>query len=481
MTLSQIAIFVILGLLYMALIPARWRGWTLYLVSLAAIYALQPTLNIRWLDYSLPTATILLAAAGWWLTRQEAVPNSPNRRLSRDDITALITTIIVALALTSSRYIDLPIELTSRPPEITGVIPAIIAGLGLIVLFGALPARVRLSMAILALIGLFVVIKSPTLATTASAFLRERAAQDATLASPIDLGWLGFSYVAFRLIHTLRDRQMGILPDIGLREYVTYVIFFPAYTAGPIDRLERFHEDYRRLLGMRGRDPVRILDAGQRIAIGLLKKFVIADSLAFFSLNETLAVQAETSGALWLSLYAYAFRLLFDFSGYTDIAIGIGLLFGIRLPENFNRPYLKSNITAFWQSWHMTLSNWARFYVYSPVSRSLLRRKPKPPNLLIVVICNLLTMGVIGLWHGITLPFAIWGLWHGVGLSVHKFWSDRTRSWYRDLQADSTRSRAWTVIGVLFSFHFVLLGWVWFALPDFATASSVFLRLFGLG
>lgn len=480
MTLPQIAIFVVLGLLYLAVLPARWRGWALYIISLIAIYALQPTLNIRWLDYSLPTATVFLAAAGWWLTRPTPTPDQPDSRPSRDDLAAFVVLIVVTLILTLPRYLELPFELTSRPPEVTGVILAIIAALGLTVLLGLLPVRLRLTAAILGLIALFVVIKSPQLATTASAFLRERAAQDASLASPIDLGWLGFSYVAFRLIHTLRDRQMGILPAVGLREYLTFVIFFPAYTAGPIDRLERFHDDYSALLNLRGHDPVRVLDAGQRITLGLFKKFVIADSLALFSLNETLAAQAQTTGALWLSLYAYAFRLLFDFSGYTDIAIGIGLLFGIRLPENFNRPYLKSNITAFWQSWHMTLSNWARFYVYSPISRALLRRKPKPPNLLIIVICNLLTMGVIGLWHGITLPFAIWGLWHGIGLSAHKLWSDNTRTWYRTLQADPVRSRVWSIIGLLLTFHFVLLGWVWFALPDFAIASSVFLRLFGL-
>ncbi len=480
MTLSQIAIFAILGLVYAALIPARWRGWMLYVVSLIAIYALQPTLNIRWLDYSLPTATLLLAAGGWWLTRPTPDSESPPTS-RRDDLIALVVMITVALLLTVSRYIELPFTLTSRPPEITSAALALVTALGITALIGVLPSRLRLTAGILLLVGLFIVIKSPPLATAASAFLRQRTAQDASLASPVDLGWLGFSYVAFRLIHTLRDRQMGILPAVGLREYLTYVIFFPAYTAGPIDRLERFHTDYIGLRHIRGLDPVRIIDAGQRIAIGLLKKFVVADSLAVFSLNETLAAQAQTSGALWFALYAYAFRLLFDFSGYTDIAIGIGLLFGIRLPENFTRPYMRSNITAFWQSWHITLSNWARFYIYSPVSRSLLRRKPKLPNLLIILICNLLTMGVIGLWHGITLPFAIWGLWHATGLTIHKLWSDRTRSWYRALQADKPRRRLWNAAGVLLTFHFVLLGWIWFALPDFESATSVLRRLLGLG
>jgi alginate O-acetyltransferase complex protein AlgI len=293
----------------------------------------------------------------------------------------------------------------------------------------------------------------------------------------LDVEWLGFSYVAFRLIHTLRDRQMGLLPALSLREYVTYSIFFPAYTAGPIDRAERFVEDYRALPDL---DSARLMQAGGRITTGLFKKFVVADTLALFSLNATFAEQAQSPAALWGMLYAYAFRLFFDFSGYTDIAIGIGILFGVKLPENFDRPYLKPNIAAFWQSWHMTLSSWARFYIYSPLSRALLRRKPKPSLDVIVLVCNLATMSVIGVWHGITLPFLLWGVWHALGLTVHKLWSDRTRAWYRTVQAHPARRRAWTLVGVLLTFHFVLLGWVWFALPELSTALAVFAGLFGL-
>ena len=91
---------------------------------------------------------------------------------------------------------------------------------------------------------------------------------------------------------------------------------------------------------------------------------MIADTIALFALDITSANQAVSTPALWLLLYGYAFRLFFDFSGYTDIAIGIGMLFGVQLPENFNRPYLKNNIQAFWQSWHMSLSNWVRFYIF---------------------------------------------------------------------------------------------------------------------
>jgi alginate O-acetyltransferase complex protein AlgI len=238
--------------------------------------------------------------------------------------------------------------------------------------------------------------------------------------------------------------------------------------------------DYQALASLNTRDANRLTVAMTRIGVGLFKKFVVADSLAYFSLNGTNFSQANSTLATWLFLYSYAFRLYFDFSGYSDIAIGIGMLFGIQLPENFDRPYLKNNITTFWQSWHMTLSTWVRSYVYSPLSRSLLRRKNKPSNYTIIGICTLSTMLVIGLWHGVTLPFVLWGLWHGVGLVVHKVWSDKTRGWYRGLKQEPRRQHAWQIIGVILTFHFVLLGWIWFALPDVSSALRVFGALVGI-
>ncbi len=116
----------------------------------------------------------------------------------------------------------------------------------------------------------------------------------------------------------------------------------------------------------------------------------------------------------WLLLYMYGLRLYFDFSGYIDIAIGVGILLGIRLPESFSRPYLRTNIAAFWRSWHITLANWVRFYLFAPLSRTLLRRRWPP--LLVVFIAQIVSMLIIGLWHGFTWSFAIWGLWHGLGL-----------------------------------------------------------------
>lgn len=483
MTLDLRAVLIITAaaLLYAALLPVRWRGWALYIGSAAAIYLLQPSLPIRFSDFLLPTITLALTAALWWVTR------APGQTLTREDRLALLALVGVILALSLMRFVDAPYRLTpSRPPDPLMLAAGLLV-VGLVLAGGwqvarrALPPKRLLTLLIGLLVIAFIVWKAEPLAAAISAAWRGATGQDTTLARMSDLNWLGFSYVAFRLIHLLRDRMSGLLPALTLREHLTYVIFFPSFIAGPIDRAERFADDLRALPTLAGLDAPRWVEAGTRITAGLVKKFVIADGLAQgLALNSVNAAQTDAPLWLWLLLYGYALRLFFDFSGYTDIAIGLGLLFGVRLPENFNRPYLKTSITAFWQSWHITLSNWARFYVFSPLSRALLMRQPRPSPALIVLATQTATMLVIGLWHGVTLNFVIWGLWHGLALFVHKQWSDRTRAWYRRLNEMPRRKRLWTAAAWFVTFHYVVLGWVWFALPDAGQAARVLLRLFGL-
>ena len=240
--------------------------------------------------------------------------------------------------------------------------------------------------------------------------------------------------------------------------------------------------DLRTLPQIAGLDAARFADGLTRIGSGLFKKFIVADSLALgMSLDGVDVALVQSSSHLWLLLYGYAFRLLFDFSGYTDIAIGLGLLLGVRLPENFKRPHRQTSLTAFWQSWHITLSDWARFYVFTPLSRTLLRRKPRPSPILIVLSAQLATMITIGLWHGVSINFLIWGLWHGAGLFIHKQWSDRTRKWYRSLKDKPIQRWGWTAVSWFLTFHYVVVGWVWFVLPDPTLAAQTIAKLFGGG
>lgn len=472
MTLTHILVFIAAAALYLAVLPARWRGWALFAGSIVAIYWLQPPIRIRSLDFVFPTATLGVTALAWAITR------APEQRWTREDTAAALVMAGLVIALALGRYLAPELRLTpSRPPNTVNVALALVAvAAGLATLARVKDPRRLIVPAILAILALFIVLKTAPLAESAARALRQAAGQSPDLAQATELDWLGFSYVAFRLIHTLRDRQTGKLPPLTLREYVTYTIFFPAYTAGPIDRAERFAPDLRDLPGPQ---PDRLTQGGARIAVGIAKKFIVADSLALFALNAQTATQADSTGAMWLLLYAYTFQIYFDFSGYTDIAIGIGQLYGIRLPENFNRPYLRRNITLFWQSWHITLSQWVRFYVFSPLSRYLLTRKRKPSPLVLALIGQVTTMVVIGLWHGVSGPFVVWGLWHGLGLFVHKWWSDRTRNLYVALRDRPRAARALEIAGVVLTFHFVALGWVWFALPELGLGWEVVKKLLG--
>lgn len=478
--LAAIASFAALAGLYL-LIPLRWRTVFLLFVSVLAIYALQPFTDLRFAAYTLQSLTILLTVIVWWLTQR--LPPNAAPLTSTDRLTLLVLAALILL-VTADRLLPVTQRLLPyRPPPAVWVLAGLgltfVLGMGVALLLRRLPYRRVLTAAMLGLVALFIVLKWPPAATAVAAAWRALTGEQVALAQPGDLVWLGFSYVSFRLIHTLRDRQTGLLPALSLPQFTTYVLFFPAYVAGPIDRAERFAADYRTLQAEESAN--RWWRGGRRIAIGLLKKFVIADSLALgMSLTAVSAAQANSTPGLWLLLYGYALRLFFDFSGYSDIAIGLGILFGITLPENFCNPYLKTNLTAFWQSWHITLSDWARFYVFTPLSRSLLRYKPRPSLRLIVLIAHLSTMLVIGLWHGVTTNFIIWGLWHGVGLFVHKQWSDRTRHWYRTLADKPAQKRAWTLLTWFLTFHYVVLGWVWFALPSLPLALQTFAKLFGV-
>src|SRR5512136_730664 len=468
--LRAILIFIIAAVLYAGLLPKRARAWALLAGSVMAIYWLQPNAPIRFSPFIFPTATLILTITMWWFSRDSQQPDQI-ASLKEDRITLIV---VAATVLILSLERLLPPELrfisAARPPDPFAVLIALAAAFLIVAAIDRLTRnrnrRRVLTGCSLLLIAIFAALNTESLATQVSRLWRTLTGQDPAVASLIDLSWLGFSYVAFRLIHTLRDRQTGILPVLSLREYVTYVIFAPSFVAGPIDRAERFVVDYRALPGLHGLDAARFRAGGTRIAFGLFKKFVIADSLALgMSLTARNAAQTQSTVWLWVLLYGYGLRLYFDFSGYTDIAIGIGLLFGITLPENFKRPYLKATLTAFWQSWHMTLSSWARFYVFSPFSRWMLMRKHKPSSTLIVLIAQLATMTTIGLWHGVTWNFLAWGVWHGAGLWLHKQWSDRTRKWYRGLNEKPRQKRAWTIFSWFVTLQFVVLGWVWFALP----------------
>ena len=471
MGLTQIAASILTSILVGALTKGTKRTYSLLALSVLALYWFQPIVPLRFFDFWFPSLSIALVILTWFITSGRSTWRSKENGIGLLIIVDIVTFIDL------SRYIfTTPIILTTTPPQFVSYLIFLIATTLLTLTFFLLSRRSlwALSFTVGLLIATFVVLKTPALSLQTSIFFRELVNRPTETASAFDLRWLGFSYIAFRLIHVLRDKQTGRLPELTLPEFATYVIFFPALAAGPIDRIERFVKDLQKEFTP---DQDEFLQAGQRIAIGLLKKFVVADLLALIALNDSLATQVNNTGWMWIHLYAYTFQIYFDFSGYTDIAIGIARLVGIKLPENFLSPYTKPNLTQFWNNWHMTLTQWFRAYFFNPFNRWM-RGYKSLPAWTMILIGQLATMLLIGLWHGITWNFILWGTWHGLGLFIQNRWSafakTRINTTYPRLQS------ALQIGGVLFTFHFVALGWVFFALSETSLSQAVLVKLFGM-
>jgi len=460
MALTHILILAGAALPFMWLVPARWRPWGLLAGSVLAVGWFQD-------DFLLPAATILLVVIVWWLVQ-------PQQSSSRDTWLALV---IMGVGL-GVIWLSIP-----RPGVLT-----ILPGLGLACVAaisatqllpahthpGRIDAYRRLAILVIgAIVAILFLLKTPPLARFFDLWFQPSTA----LAR--NLSWLGFSYLAFRLIGVLLDFRAGLLPPKGLtlRDMAVYALFFPAFTAGPIDRAQRFIPELDKALPLTA---PRLVEGTGRITVGVVKKFIIADSLALVTLSPALIEQTHSALGLWLLLYIYAFQIFLDFSGYSDVAIGIGRLYGITLPENFDRPYLQPNIQQFWQHWHITLSQWFRVYFFTPFTRAMIRSPRRIPQPLIVFAAQISTMLLIGLWHGVTANFVLWGLWHGLGLFAYKWIADRTRVWYlQRVSPRPWRRRLMYAASVFITFHFVALGWVFFALPTPHDSLTVLQRLFG--
>jgi alginate O-acetyltransferase complex protein AlgI len=460
--------------------------------SLLALYWLQPSTPIRNLDFWLPTASIALTLLAW------AVTAPAEGRTPAQVLPGLLAILVVPPLIAATRYLGPLCCLNpSRPPQILPVL-AVCAAIAVLFLaiYLLLPNQRWLPwMSIVLILSLFILLKSPALARMTSAWLRGASGQPVELASALDLPWLGFSFLAFRLLHVLRDFQAQKLPACSLGEFTTYALFYPSLVSGPIDRVQHFTGDLQKIAFARcdalakcvapaadapkmGWPEAALRDdlAGlTRILTGCFKKFVLADSLAVFALSAQNAAQTSSPGWLWLLLLAYSLRIYFDFAGYTDIAIGLARLVGIRLPENFDRPYLKQNLTSFWNSWHITLSQWFRSYVFFPFTRAL-RSRPggKLPDWLTILAGQFVTMALIGLWHGISWNFFLWGAWHGLGLFVQNRWSGWIKSRLDVSSLPGPARLAWQGSSWLLTFLYVSLGWVWFAMPTPQLAIYVF-------
>ncbi len=473
MGLLQIGASILIALLIGALTKGMRRTYLLLASSVLAVYWFQPLVPLRSFDFWFPSVTLTVLILTWSIISQ------PEAWRSRQNLVALLIFIGIPAAIALSRYVlPDPILTATTPPQFFQYFVFLLVSALALATFTWISHRRAwvIGATIILLIAILIILKTPALSLQTSIFFRMLANRSIENASFTDLRWLGFSYIAFRLIHVLRDKQMGRLPELTLPEFATYVVFFPSLAAGPIDRAERFAQDLRKDFALTQEET---LLGGQRIFLGLFKKFVIADALALIALNDALVTQVRTAGWMWIVVYAYTFQIFFDFSGYTDIAIGIAHLVGVKLPENFAAPYTKPNLTQFWNNWHITLTQWFRSYFFNPFNRWM-RGFKNLPAWAMILAGQVATMLLIGLWHGITLNFILWGLWHGLGLFLHNRWSDFMRMRYPNLGQNTRLQPLLQISGILLTFHFVALGWVFFALSQPSLSWLVFRKLFNV-
>ncbi len=271
---------------------------------------------------------------------------------------------------------------------------------------------------------------------------------------------LGISFFVFQKISYLIDLRRGDRHIYGFLDFCMFVSFFPQLIAGPLVRhdeiIHQFREDPRRPEMWENLSRGFVL-----FAIGVAKKVLFADTLA--TLADSLFTKAIGTplslAEAWLAAGSYTLQIYFDFSGYSDMAIGLGLMFGLRLPFNFDAPYRAVSVRDFWRRWHMTLSRFLRDYLYIPLGGSRCGPIRQAANVIATMLLG-------GLWHGANWTFVVWGGLHGVGLAVNHIWEQRGFRLPRPL--------AW-----LLTMLFVTACWVLFRAPDFATAGQVLASMAG--
>ncbi|WP_422660964.1 MBOAT family O-acyltransferase [Paenibacillus sp. EC2-1] len=278
---------------------------------------------------------------------------------------------------------------------------------------------------------------------------------------------LGISYFTFELIHYLVERKRGNLPEHKPVSFFSFLFFFPTMVAGPIKQFQMFYPQLTARFRMD-----HLITGVTRIGIGLFKKLVLAGTIDLLAqpVYSQAGIANSDMATLWISLIAYTFVIYFDFSGYSDIAIGTARLFGIVVPENFRFPYLARSIAEFWNRWHISLGSWLTRYIYFPLGGS---RVP-PLRIYFNLMC---TMTVSGLWHGAAWNFVLWGMFHGVMLCVHRFYLKELKPKLKPVPKWLKPGTTLLAIGV--TFFGVTLSRVFFVLPVM-DGWDLMLRLFGL-
>lgn len=281
---------------------------------------------------------------------------------------------------------------------------------------------------------------------------------------------IGISFYTFTQIAFLVDCWQGKVQETRFVHYLLFVTYFPHLVAGPVLHHAQMMPQFADPATYRP-DPAKIALGLATFSVGLAKKLLLADPLGQYA--DVIFDQAANGAtpnllAAWLGVIAYALQIYFDFSGYSDMAIGLSMCLGVQLPANFDSPYRSANIIDFWRRWHISLSTFLRDYLYVPLGGNRHGRVRRYLNLAATMLLG-------GLWHGASWNFVLWGALHGIYLTINHLWRDLRGT------AHSSTSRPVAVVTGMLTFVAVCLAWVLFRAPDLACAGQVYAGLLGHG
>lgn len=270
------------------------------------------------------------------------------------------------------------------------------------------------------------------------------------------IGFIGLSYLNFKAIQMIIEIYDGAIKEVNILKTVYFFVFFPTLTSGPVDRSRRFEDDLNKKITKKEYINEYLVKGIERIAKGIGYKFVLS------ALISTLWMNKIPTNVTFLNsinyMYAYSLYLFFDFAGYSAFAVGTSYILGIRTPENFNKPFLSKDMKEFWTRWHISLSRWFGDYIYSRFVLNSMRKKRFKNRIIASHVAQIITMGIMGIWHGLEWFYIIYGLYQGIALVSTDIYQRKSK-FYK-----AHKKEKWfQYIQILITFHIACFGLLLFS------------------
>lgn len=267
-------------------------------------------------------------------------------------------------------------------------------------------------------------------------------------------GFLGISYITFKVMQMLVEIKDNMIKEVNFIDYLSFMIFFPTLSSGPIDRSRRFIKDIEKTISKT--EYLDNLGKGiEYILQGLVYKIILSQ-LIFDKIN-IISEATYTTKNLTIYMYLYGFYLFFDFAGYSLMAVGVSKIFGIDTPMNFNKPFLAKDMKDFWNRWHMSLSHWFRDFVFSRLVFAMFKKKIFKSSLTTAIVAYIVNMTLMGVWHGINFSYLLYGLYHGIILAITEYF--QKTKFYKN-----NKNKKWFEYSSIFiTFNLVMFGFFIFS------------------